>query len=555
MKVSRGFLLFLIISFSLAIMNCQWVKACLAPRSEFFNFAMWCWTASAAFVIYLPYVLFRKSWPSLLLIGLTYVLTLANLIYLRVFGSWIPLGVYGRFFNLADFTGSVTDCFEASDVIVPLLLVAGTIMLRKTDMTPCNRARIIVLTGLSFMLTMTAFASPEPLSRKLASLKKNHSQHALAVSRFSLPVVLINCSKETPVLNSSGKSEVSMALNRRLKVLNPTTPPANLVIVFMESLESWPIGMKIAGKEITPVINRIVADSTTLYVDKVKNQTGAGRSIDAQLLALCGLLPPSDIIYPFYYPGNNYPSIYKAMKQKNAAPVYSFTTDRREIYNIGTLSRQFGVDSLYVMRMGKTRRRMADVDFFKSAVSTIEKDGLWNASKPKCMQFVTYSCHAPFVIPKGVIPPMPRVRGMNERLEAYINAVHYSDSALGVLVDYLKTKPDYKQTMIVVMGDHPAFGQERRLEFSNQIHEIAEAYIPLLIINAPEDYCRAVGNRTVEQVDVYTTMIGFLGLQNYDWHGLGRVINGKSETIPFDRELVSELILAHNLYRNKTIEK
>ena len=50
-------------------------------------------------------------------------------------------------------------------------------------------------------------------------------------------------------------------------------------------------------------------------------------------------------------------------------------------------------------------------------------------------------------------------------------------------------------------------------------------------------------------------MIGFLGLQNYDWHGLGNVVNGKDDVIPFDRALVSELILAHNLYRNNSIEK
>lgn len=63
------------------------------------------------------------------------------------------------------------------------------------------------------------------------------------------------------------------------------------MIIVCESLESWPVEARIAGKEITPYINSLLADSATLYVPRLLTQVDAGRSIDFQLMLNTGLLP------------------------------------------------------------------------------------------------------------------------------------------------------------------------------------------------------------------------------------------------------------------------
>lgn len=527
-------------------MNCQWVKACGAPSREFYNELMWCWTVSAAIIFYLPYVFSRKTWPSLLAIAVSYVIFWANLAYLRTFGAWIPISSYIHVTNLADFSHSVTNSFETIDIAVPFLLLASSVLLMRIKITPVHRMRFGALSLLSLILTVTLFIYPESVSSQINLLKTNHNEHALAVSRYSLPVVLLSCIEDVPNLNKRNSDEVELAMKKHLSPSHLENKPKNIVIVFMESLESWPIGMSIAGKEITPILNSLTTEPATLFSSKVKNQTGAGRSIDAQLLVVCGLLPPQDLIFPFHYPGNNYPSIYKAMKEKKFSTVYSFTTDRRDIYNIGTISRQFGVDSLFVLRDSDSRRRLPDADFFKTAISLIENNQLWDTTKSKCMQFVTYSCHVPYLFPENEIAKLPRVEGISKKLMAYIDAVHYADYSLGIFLDYLRTKSDYEQTMIVIIGDHPVFGKERRKELSAEVSTISEDYVPLLILNSPTK--SKDGKIPVEQVDTYTTMIRFLGLEQYAWHGLGQVIGETPDTLTFDRTAVSELILAHNLY-------
>ena len=39
-------------------------------------------------------------------------------------------------------------------------------------------------------------------------------------------------------------------------------------------------------------------------------------------------------------------------------------------------------------------------------------------------------------------------------LRDYLVTANYTDYALGILINYIKTRPDYKETMIVIMGDH-----------------------------------------------------------------------------------------------------
>ncbi len=554
MKVSRGLVLFTTIFISLAVMNCQWVKSCAAPPHEFYNYVMWCWTVSAAILLYLPYVLMKKAWPSLLLVSLSYIIFWANLAYLRTFGSWIPLGSYLHAVNLSDFSGSVWNSFETVDVAIPIILIVSVLLLRHVSATPVVWTRLIAFSILSIVLTVSMFAHPDSLAEQLDALKMCHNEHALAVSRFSLPVVLANSIKDVPTITNDKLEDVQQAMDRKLRLREHSAVPKNLVVIFMESLESWPVGLKIGNCEITPFLNSITQVPSTLFAPKVKNQTGAGRSIDAQLLVVCGLLPPHGLIFSFHYPGNNYPTIYKAMKEQNQADVFSFTTDRSDIYNIGKLSKQFGVDSLFVFRDSDGRRRPGDADFFKSAIFTIENGQLWDANKSKCMQFVTYSCHAPFTFPGSELSEMPLDEDMDRSLRAYIKAVHYSDYALSILIEYLQTKPDYDQTMIVIIGDHTAFGKEKRKDFAQDIPQVVEVYVPLFILNAPSEYCMNLGNDPIEQVDVYTTIIRLMGLENYGWHGLGQAVLERPDTMNYDKEHVSELILAHNLYR-KTNKK
>ena len=136
------------------------------------------------------------------------------------------------------------------------------------------------------------------------------------------------------------------------------------------------------------------------------------------------------------------------------------------------------------------------------------------------MQIVTYSMHSPFVTPdhlRGISfsPAIPKV--MND----YMTIANYTDKGLGIILDYLKSRPDYDDTLIVITGDH-----EGLASFRNSLCE-SEAgrgivsehqYTPLIVLNSPvEMRC----DKVMGQIDIYPTLLGLLGLNDYCWHGLG----------------------------------
>ena len=42
----------------------------------------------------------------------------------------------------------------------------------------------------------------------------------------------------------------------------------NLIVILVESLQSWPIGLSVSGTEVTPCLNKIIHEAGTLYFRK-----------------------------------------------------------------------------------------------------------------------------------------------------------------------------------------------------------------------------------------------------------------------------------------------
>ena len=65
------------------------------------------------------------------------------------------------------------------------------------------------------------------------------------------------------------------------------------------------------------------------------------------------------------------------------------------------------------------------------------------------MQLITYSGHAPFILPKQ-LREVSFSSGIPEKMGDYMTTARYTDKAIGKFVEYLKTLPQYKETLIVM---------------------------------------------------------------------------------------------------------
>lgn len=508
--------------------------------STFRSMSMWqLWVNNilASFLLTLPFMLSRKVWVQLVCLSLVDMLLIANLMYCRTYLTGIPFDSYFLVTNLKDFTASVWDSLRWADAGFPVILIAGAV-------TSSRMPRERFVAGLwprylSFVLVLSVVSFIGLQIRGGFYKSYNFLVEHAYMSSCGVPVytvagqicynILDNNNKQNPEamrhvadwLNTHNQATETVALNTHRK---------SLVIILLESFESWLIEADADGKPITPYLNALVQDSTTLYAPNMLTQVDAGRSIDAQLMITAGLLPTIGTVYSNRYPTNCYLTLNKALREKYGTKSLLLTVDQPITWNMGVVSHSFGYDLILDRTAWVTDEKvgnppkLSDGSFFRQSVEKIKSDSLWPAGQPRMLTFVTYSGHNPFRLPEELRDPDfdLRGKGCNETLENYITMAHYTDSQLHTLIEYLRGRPDWNETLVLITGDHEGLAA-RRSEIINSGAKFSdlvspEQFTPFILLNSPEAmrYENVLG-----QVDAYPTLLQMLGLENYRWQGVG----------------------------------
>ncbi len=488
-------------------------------------------------LLLLPYLVSRsRIVESVVLIALD-LLLISNLMYSRTYNALIPLNSYAAAGNLSDFTASVVDSMRWIDVLFPLTSLVAIISVAKTKhaegVSQARRWKQYGLTTtVAFALTM-AFILPRGGLKKSFEHMQNANYYTCTAPVYTVFGNMLHDAMEE-------QAPFTRAMQNRIdrwEALKPVYKPlpdiigrrTSLVVILCESLESWVINRKIEGKEITPCLNAAIAEKSTLYAPYVLTQVKGGRSIDCQLMLNAGMLPIQNGCYAMTNLSTSYYSLTKAMHQQNHSRSYLLSVDKPVTWNQQMVARDFGIDTL-VMRdcwvndekVG-SRKKLGDASFMRQAVKKMKEKQLWPVGQNAYMQFVTYSGHNPFILPdhlkrihlKGSYPT---------KMADYIYMANYTDYALGELLSYLKSRPDYKNMMIVITGDHEGLAADRadilKAETARGIVS-PKQFTPFIIVNAPIGlhYDKVMG-----QIDMYPTVLNLMHLDHYAWKGMGQSI-------------------------------
>lgn len=483
----------------------------------------------AILLLLIPFKVFRSRTAQLVVMLLLDGLLVANLMYFRTYYTAIPLASYGQAGNLADFMSSVVDSLRWIDLAFPLTtLLCIPFMLK---IKPKERQLSFYLTTMA----VGAVALAVPTIAKGGYYKAYNDGRQQAYLCSSMPSVytvfggiLFDWIDSSRVLTDEMRADVNAWLDARSE--SPRYEGAkrkNCVVILCESLESWVLQATVEGQEITPNLNRLLADTTTLYAPNVLTQVRGGRSIDAQLILFAGMLPLASGTYSSQYAGNEYYTIPKAMKKAYSSRGYLLTIDKLSTWNQGPVAQAFGVDTLIAysdFRLDEafgTHKRTGDRAFMRQCAEKIRNGEVWKNGENAFIQLVTYSGHAPFVIPEE-LRELHFSAAVPEKMADYMHAAHYTDSAIGEFVDFLKTLPQYDETMIVVTGDHEGLADYRsgiRATDIGKKYVSAEMFTPLVVLNSPAGAMRYDG--VMGQIDVYPTILDLLGIDDYPWCGMG----------------------------------
>lgn len=491
-----------------------------------------------ATLLSLPAILTRRRWVMCVVLLLADALLIANLMYCRTYFNSIPPASYLLAGHVMDFSESIFDSWNWTYLLLPLVALLTPLFMhggrRRKQLSPSPGRYLGLLVFTSLLSAVSAFASGG-LRSHVAHLKEECYYATTPAVIYTIPgTILAELATPAPELSPSSRRAVDswLATHEDLlsKLHTPEIPDSlrrtNLVMVFCESLESWPVGATIEGKPITPVLNSLLSDSTltTWYAPHVLSQVGNGRSIDGQLLMLTGLYPMRNYVYAMKFPSHTYPALPDAMR-RSGATTYLLSGDKPSTWNQGLMARAFGIDHTEMAdrwdnseRIGNPKR-LSDRSLMAQTVAKMKQGTVWPEGERGYVQIVTYTGHNPFRIP-AEHRTLHLTGSYPEKLADYATAVHYTDSSLGLLLTYLRSRSDWPQTMVAIVGDHEALGTWRNeLRASAPGNSLVNptGFVPLIVINSP---IGGVHKEVMGQADVYPTLLSLLSLP-YPWRGLG----------------------------------
>ncbi len=278
-------------------------------------------------------------------------------------------------------------------------------------------------------------------------------------------------------------------------------PDRNLILIIVESLETWAI-----RPEIMPNLWKFMEEHNVLWAQHVESQTKGGTSSDGQLIFNTGLLPIQHGAVCKRYPHNVYPSLSDVYD--NAALVQPGDLS---VWNQKYMSDSYQIDTNYL-----SPQSLDHVTF------TI-LDSIYNLY-PYCMA-ITMATHSPFLA-CSKMTKLDLPYDMPENMANYLRCMHYSDSCWGSFLRKVDTDSILQNATICFMGDHIIFDPNMRSTFAayctdNQLDYDVNSAHTAIITYSPNIDKKYIVSETSYQMDAYPTILHLIGCEDYYWKGFG----------------------------------
>jgi phosphoglycerol transferase MdoB-like AlkP superfamily enzyme len=312
----------------------------------------------------------------------------------------------------------------------------------------------------------------------------------------------------------------------------------NLVMLQVESLQTFVIGLEIGGREVTPFLNRWRREA--LWFSNVTDQSLAGRSSDSELATQVSLLPSARQAAAFNFADNRFTGLASVLGASGYDTVSAVAYDGT-FWNRSRTHPAYGYDrSLFGGDFEAGEHigwGLNDHDFLGQMAERMRR---W--PQPWSAYLLTLSLHHPF---EG-FPPQHREldvgRWRGTPFGAYLHTMHFFDRALANFMEELAAAGLAETTVVAIWGDHDA-GFEWRREIAtamgatyDEVGWYLSQEVPLFIRVPGRDDLRGERLQPAGHVDVTPTLLGLLGIDPAAYAFVGRNLLGA----PGDEPVIGE---------------
>ena len=467
---------------------------------------MWAYSVDFNLDIQGPYQIFLaviNPLPiSLLFIGLALYIKRTKLFYSLAFGIYLLLFIWliSNSIYYREFTDFVTvntmlasskvsaglgaaalELFRPWDVIYildfPILAFFFFKKWIRMDNRPFNKRASFAVTSLSAMLFsanlfLAEIDRPELLTRGFSNY--------YVVRALGLPAFLGYSANQTYAANKerSKASEADLKpveeyIQQHYSKPNPEyfgmAKGRNVIYIHLESFQQFLIDykLKVDDKEyeVTPFLNSLYHSKETFAFSNVFNQVKAGKTSDAETMIETGLFGLNQGSFMVNYGGTNTQQAAPFILSKNGYNSSAvFHGNAGSFWNRNTAYKQWGYnyffDASYFTKQNSSNSfqyGLNDKYMLKDSIKYLER-----LQQPFYTKFITVSNHYPYTTSlSGDDLGFPLAKTQDETINGYFATANYLDSSIKAFFDYLKESGLYKNSIIVLYGDHYGISNSR----------------------------------------------------------------------------------------------
>lgn len=537
---------------------------------------MWAYSVDFNLDIQGPYQIFLaviNPLPiSLLFIGLALYIKRTKLFYSLAFGIYLLLFIWliSNSIYYREFTDFVTvntmlasskvsaglgaaalELFRPWDVIYildfPILAFFFFKKWIRMDNRPFNKRASFAVTSLSAMLFsanlfLAEIDRPELLTRGFSNY--------YVVRALGLPAFLGYSANQTYAANKerSKASEADLKpveeyIQQHYAKSNPEyfgmAKGRNVIYIHLESFQQFLIDykLKVDDKEyeVTPFLNSLYHSKETFAFSNVFNQVKAGKTSDAETMIETGLFGLNQGSFMVNYGGTNTQQAAPFILSKNGYNSSAvFHGNAGSFWNRNTAYKQWGYnyffDASYFTKQNSSNSfqyGLNDKYMLKDSIKYLER-----LQQPFYTKFITVSNHYPYTTSlSGDDLGFPLAKTQDETINGYFATANYLDSSIKAFFDYLKESGLYKNSIIVLYGDHYGISNSRNPALAPLLGKNSETWssydnamlqrVPYMVVIPGMDKGGII-NTYGGEIDMLPTLEHLLGIESNKFLQVGQ---------------------------------
>ncbi len=295
----------------------------------------------------------------------------------------------------------------------------------------------------------------------------------------------------------------------------------NLIVLQIEALQDFPIELEYNGQEITPNLNKLISDNSTLYYDNYHQLLGRGNTSDAEFVSNNSLHPSMEEPTYTQYENNTFYGLPWLLRD-NGYTSWAFHGYEKTFWNREAAYPNQGFQRFIseedfqfdeVLGFG-----IRDEDFYQQTIEYLKE--LDNIDENPFYAFVvSLSSHTPFKMPEEYEVLDIEEKYKDNMVGDYLQSIHYADKAIGEFIDGLKSAGLYENTVIAIYGDHFAISAaqdeaELMTELLGKEYDFDEMMHIPLIVHIPGAEVKETISTIGSQLDFYPTIANIMGYDN-----------------------------------------